>query len=88
MPLSPERVKRTLIAYDGNRAKAAESLGVSCGQLRSFLSAHPGLREAALETIERSLDDAEAELIASLRSSNPRLKIMAAGHILRRSGRF
>jgi hypothetical protein len=60
---------------------------VERSELRSYLNAHQGLLEAVDEAVERNLDEAEAELVAALRSNSPRSKIMAAGHILRRRSR-
>ena len=81
--LDLEAAGRELIRVSGNVSAAAVALGVPVRDLRLLVYARPELLDAALESEERVLDEAEALLLEAMDAGNMRSRIRAAGLFLR-----
>lgn len=81
--LDLKKAARALKAHDGNISAAAKRLRVPAHDLRLLAQACPELVGAALEAEERRLDEAEAELMACLKSPDTATRLEAASYILR-----
>jgi hypothetical protein len=74
-------VEETLVKHHCNVAKAAKELGIPASDLRRLVSWGP-LAEAAAERVEQSIDDAQAALIAGLRSPDFTERLRSASTLL------
>jgi hypothetical protein len=74
-------VEETLVKHHCNVAAAAKALGVPASDLRRLVSWGP-LAEAAAERVEQAIDDAEAALVAGLKSPEASVRIKSAGTLL------
>lgn len=84
--LDLEAVGLELIRTGGNVKAAGRALGVPTHDLRLLTYAVPALMDAALESAERALDEAEAMVLDAVRAPDDmRRRIRAAGFYLRAS---
>jgi hypothetical protein len=74
-------VEEVLVRHNCNIAKAARELGIPASDLRRLATWGP-LAEAAVERVEQAIDEAEASLIAGLRSPEASVRIKSAGTLL------
>jgi hypothetical protein len=74
-------VEEALVKARCNIARAAKALGIPASDLRRLATWGP-LAEAAAERVEQAIDEAEASLIAGLRSPEASVRIRAAGTLL------
>lgn len=77
------KVEEALILSYGNIAIAARRLGIPSTDLRSMVRAIPWIMDAALEGVERVLDQAEAVVIEGLSREDYRERLAAASIVLR-----
>jgi hypothetical protein len=74
-------VEETLVKHHCNVAAAAKELRIPASDLRRLVSWGP-LAAAAAERVEQSIDDAQAALVAGLRSPEASVRLKAAGTLL------
>ena len=74
-------VEEVLVRHNCNIAKAAKELGIPASDLRRLVTWGP-LKDAAAERVEQAIDEAEAGLIAGLRSPDASVRIKSAGTLL------
>jgi hypothetical protein len=74
-------VEETLVKHNCNIARAARELGIPASDLRRLATWGP-LAEAAAERVEQAIDEAEASLIAGLRSPDFTERLRSASTLL------
>lgn len=74
-------VEEMLVKHNCNVARAAKELGIPASDLRRLVSWGP-LAEAAAERVEQAIDDAQAALVAGLKSPEASVRIKAAATLL------
>ena len=74
-------VEEVLVRCNCCIAKAAKELGIPASDLRRLVIWGP-LKDAATERVEQAIDDAQATLIAGLRSGEAMVRVKSAGTLL------
>jgi hypothetical protein len=85
--LDVEIVAAALIRNDANVRDTARALDVPSGDLRKLVLVDQRLADAALEAVELTLDDAEANLCEALHCNDPRRRDAISMFLLRNTQR-